>query len=218
MKLHLILVTLSLFIFGGGVAAGILWNLDQNPNAFDAFEEAPGERVSLPVPEETATAFAREFSALHSAGNAVSVPLDLSFNAKGGDTVRLADFYDAPGQGYLLVNLWATWCAPCVLELPSLDKLRQMYAGKGLNVLAVSIDHARDLEQIETFLETRGIGDFALYLDSSRAVRRAMPARGIPTSFLLDAQGRIFYIFEGDAKWTGQAGQDFFNALLAQNQ
>ena len=144
MKLHFILIALSLVIFGGGIAAGIMWNMDNQNAGFDPFKSASGA-VTLPVPEEITNAFAKEFRAVHSANAAQSVSPEVSFSGKGGEIFRMSDFTQ---NGYLLLNLWATWCGPCVIELPHLESLRNRYAGRGLEVLAVSIDHARNLEEI----------------------------------------------------------------------
>ena len=215
MKIRLILLGITFLIFGGGLAMGLLWDRDGQKTDWAPFGESrqQAKAVKLPVPEEITKTFSHDFSALHAAEQANPVPSPLAFSGKGGKEHKLSEFY---GNGnYLLLNMWATWCAPCVLELPSLGGLKKTYEGKGLEVLSLSIDHARDLKEIETFLQTRGIGPFALYLDDERAVRSVMPARGIPTSYLISPDGLVLYIFEGDTDWTGAPAKAFFDALLA---
>ncbi len=117
---------------------------------------------------------------------------------------------------YLLVNFWATWCAPCVLELPSLGRLKKQFEGQGLNVISISIDATRSHDDIKAFLSNRGIGEFAAYLDDVGEVQKTTYMRGIPTSYLLDRRGRILYIFEGDAVWDSSSSFSFFKELLNQ--
>ena len=116
---------------------------------------------------------------------------------------------------YLLVNFWATWCGPCVVELPSLHKLQKKYEGKGLDVISISIDTMRGHEDIKAFLKNRGIGEFAAYFDDVGEVQKNITLRGIPTTYLLNPEGQIVAIFEGDANWASFASLSYFEALLA---
>jgi len=118
---------------------------------------------------------------------------------------------------YLLVNFWATWCAPCVLELPSLDKLRKQFDGRGLEVIAISIDTRRGQDDIKAFLDNRGIGEFAAYLDDVGEIQKNIYMRGIPTSYLLGPKGNVLYVFEGDAPWDALYSVDFFKSVVNQN-
>ena len=115
---------------------------------------------------------------------------------------------------YLLVNFWATWCPPCVLELPSLEKLANKFDGKGLKVIAVSLDAGRNQQDIKDFLLNRGIGDFAAYHDNQQLVQKNISMRGIPTTVLLDPKGNILYVFEGDAVWDSAPALEFFRKVL----
>jgi len=115
---------------------------------------------------------------------------------------------------YLLVNFWATWCAPCVLELPSLGKLKKKFEGRGLNVIAISLDTARNQSDIKEFLKNRAIGEFAAYLDDVGEVKKSTFMRGIPTSYLLSPKGEVLYIFEGDANWNASSSIGFFENLI----
>jgi thiol-disulfide isomerase/thioredoxin len=117
---------------------------------------------------------------------------------------------------YLLVNFWATWCPPCVIELPSLDKLRAKFDGKGLDVIAISLDTQRDQSQIQKFLENRNLSNFAAYMDENGEVQKNIKMRGIPTTYLLNPNGEVLYVFEGDADWAGSSALKFFNMLLVQ--
>jgi thiol-disulfide isomerase/thioredoxin len=115
---------------------------------------------------------------------------------------------------YLLVNFWATWCAPCVVELPSLEKLQTYLTDRPIDVIAVSLDHNRPLNDIHMFLQNRLIGDFAAYKDFGRTVESGIPMRGIPTTYLLHPEGYILKIFEGSADWNSPPARRFFDELL----
>ncbi len=135
---------------------------------------------------------------------------DARFLAPDGTRTRWRDF-----QGnYLLVNIWATWCPPCVVELPSLTKLQEHYKGRGLEVIAISVDTQVSHDQLKAFLYDRKIGQFAAYMDDNMEIQARIKTRGLPTTYLLDPQGKVIHIFEGDADWFSPHATDFFTSLL----
>ena len=123
----------------------------------------------------------------------------LQFTARDGRPARLADFRGR----FLLVNLWATWCAPCVREMPSLERL-QAQLGNRLAVLAISEDRQGGAV-VEPFLAKLGLERLAVYLDPQDAAQQAFHARGLPTSYLIDPEGRILGLLEGAAEWDSPA-------------
>lgn len=155
--------------------------------------------------------FEREFGKVITK-NRLSPMVEAYFLSPEGYRVGWQDF---KGE-YLLVNFWATWCAPCVIELPSLDTLQKKFSGEGLNIISVSLDTMRSQSQIKKFLYNRNIGEFAAYLDASGEVKKKIRMRGIPTSYLLDPDGNVLYMFEGDANWSSPEAISFFNLLLGQ--
>jgi thiol-disulfide isomerase/thioredoxin len=120
---------------------------------------------------------------------------DLSFTARSGEAKKLADF-----RGRLvLVNLWATWCVPCVEEMPALDRL-QGKLGSDLTIIAISEDR-RGAEIVDPFLAKTGIKNLAIYLDPKSTALNEFAVQGLPTSFLIDRDGMIRGKLEGAAKW-----------------
>jgi thiol-disulfide isomerase/thioredoxin len=101
----------------------------------------------------------------------------------------------------LLVNLWATWCAPCVKELPTLDALEAAQQGK-LAVIAVSQDMGPQ-GSVNAFLDTKKIGRFAAYHDPDMALSSALGVQVLPTSILYDATGKEVWRYTGDLDWMG---------------
>jgi len=120
---------------------------------------------------------------------------DAKFNYPDGNETSLAEFSGKP----VLVNLWATWCAPCVKELPTLDRLA---GDKGIAVVAVSQDSGPHAS-VEAFLASHKIVNLAAYQDAKSRLSAAIgPDAVLPTTFLYDANGREVWRYVGDLDWT----------------
>lgn len=100
----------------------------------------------------------------------------------------------------VLLNLWATWCAPCVREMPALDRLQARLGGPEFEVVALSLDRG-GRDQVVPFLEGLGVENLAIYLDPGSAAMRELSARGLPTTLLIDREGREVGRLEGAAEW-----------------
>jgi thiol-disulfide isomerase/thioredoxin len=119
----------------------------------------------------------------------------LAFETRDGTQKQLADF-----KGKLvLVNLWATWCAPCVEEMPALDRL-QAQLGDKLTILAISEDRQGEAI-VAPFLAEHAIKHLAIFLDPKSAATSEFGAQGLPTSYLIARDGSIVGKEEGGAKW-----------------
>ena len=124
---------------------------------------------------------------------------DTIFNDPEGGELSLADFKGSP----VLVNLWATWCAPCVKELPTLDKLAASHRVDGrLGVVAVSQDMGPQVS-VDAFLDKLKIQDLGAYHDPKMGLSGALGAEVLPTSILFDAEGREVWRYVGDLDWSG---------------
>ena len=122
---------------------------------------------------------------------------------KGGPTPALAlrnpagqpvDLVQLRGK-VVLVNFWATWCAPCVEEMPALARLRARLAPRGFEVLAVN--QGEMPARVTAFVERTGL-DLAILLDREKSVARQWKVRALPTTFVVDAKGRIRLYAEGE--------------------
>jgi thiol-disulfide isomerase/thioredoxin len=123
---------------------------------------------------------------------------DVQFQDPDGEPATLADFRGKP----LLLNLWATWCAPCVAEMPTLDALASR-EGERLQVLALS----QDLEgraKVDQFFTARGLRQLDPFLDSEMAMMTALRATALPVTILYDAQGREVWRMNGPFEWDGE--------------
>ena len=99
----------------------------------------------------------------------------------------------------VLLNLWATWCGPCVREMPALDRLQAELGGAGFAVVALSLDR-KGREVVEPFFGRLGLDHLDMYFASARATV-ALGARGLPTTFLIDHRGRLVGSLMGPAEW-----------------
>ena len=106
----------------------------------------------------------------------------------------------------VLLNYWATWCAPCVEEMPSLERLQTRLGGGDFTVLAVSVDR-QGLDIVRPFLERIGLKQLPIYLDRSGASMRAFGIRGLPTTMLIDREGNEVGRLEGMADWQSPAAE-----------
>ena len=120
----------------------------------------------------------------------------IAFSDPDGDETSLASFAGKP----TLVNLWASWCAPCVKELPTLDRLSHEHNGK-LNVVAINEDNGPPASVI-AFLQSNRTVNLDPYQDSKMALSGAL-APVLPTSILYDASGKEVWRYVGDLNWTG---------------
>lgn len=124
-----------------------------------------------------------------------------------GQPVKLADF---KGK-VVVVNFWATWCAPCIEEMPSLERLREKLSLAGLEVLAVNYQEAQP--RIEAFLKKRPL-KLTILRDHDGSARNAWGVRVFPTSFVIDTDQRIRYTVTGDVNWTSSRVEAQIRELL----
>lgn len=135
------------------------------------------------------------------------VPQVAFTDAKGGRHI-LSEFRGH----YVLLNLWATWCGPCVQELPALAHLKA--AIPELQVVAVNVGRSTP-EETRAFLAQHKAGNLAVYNDTDVALVRAFKAYGLPLSVLIDAHGREIARAEGPGEWDKPEAIDWFKALIA---
>jgi thiol-disulfide isomerase/thioredoxin len=153
-----------------------------------------------------------EVAALVPATRPLALP-DLRFLDGAGETRSLADWRGRT----VLLNLWATWCAPCREEMPALDELQRKLGGPNFEVVALNID-TRDPRRPKTWLQEVGIERLAYYADPTarvfqelRAVGRGM---GLPTSILIDSAGCEVAHLAGPAEWASEDAVKLIEAAL----
>ena len=114
----------------------------------------------------------------------------------------------------ILLNIWATWCVPCRKEMPALDRLEARLGGPDFQVVALSID--RDgLPPVRAFYEELGLQSLGIYVDQSSRAAYDLGAVGIPTTLLVDPDGREIGRTIGPAEWDGEEVVQFLTQHLA---
>lgn len=115
----------------------------------------------------------------------------------------------------VLVNLWATWCAPCRKEMPALAALQGKLGSEDFEVVAISVDR-KGAEVAAPFLAEIGVTALALYVDPSTLVLEKLRAAGLPATFLIDRQGREIGRLFGPADWSGADAERLVRAAIAE--
>lgn len=131
---------------------------------------------------------------------------DITFEAADGTSKKLSDF---KGKTVLL-NLWATWCAPCREEMPALDRLQQAVRSETVEVLALAVDRG-GVKAAQKFFEETKVSHLAVYADPTTRSGSSLKAVGLPTTILIDKEGRELGRLSGPATWDS----DEAKALIA---
>lgn len=193
----------AIFILPGLALAGLLAGCDrQNPPA----PQGNGANAAAAAPAPggapaagNATAHAQYPTGRLDRSHGGRPAPDAAFQRPDGGEVRLSAFRGRP----LLVNLWATWCGPCVVEMPSLDRLAGSQADNGVQVIAISQDAQDGRRKVTDFFAARSLPNLQPYLDPEMALMFALGADTLPTTILYDSRGREVWRMVGMADWQG---------------
>ncbi|GJD30412.1 Thiol:disulfide interchange protein TlpA [Methylobacterium adhaesivum] len=140
----------------------------------------------------------------------------LAFKGPDGADTTLASL-----DGRLrLVNLWATWCAPCKAEMPALDRLEAEFGGPDFAVVTINVE-TRALDKPPQWLRDNGIAHLAYYADPGGrvlpAIQKDTGSQGLPTTMLVDAKGCTLGVMKGPADWSGPDAKHLIAAALGRN-
>jgi thiol-disulfide isomerase/thioredoxin len=194
-------------IFGLAVLAGVLVGavavyVKERPSGNDAGQTAAdaacAKRTDVAKAlDKAATGQVAAMQASHPPSSVAS----LSFTGPDGKPMTVADFKGKT----LLVNLWASWCAPCREEMPALDRLQAEMAGDDFQVVAINVDTG-DASKPERFLKEVGVKALPRYRDSSMTafneLKRKGLAYGLPVTMIVDKDGCELTSMNGPADWT----------------
>jgi len=122
-------------------------------------------------------------------------PIDRFYDA-GGQELTLQGF----GNKVVLVNLWATWCAPCLKELPSLDRLQAQLGSDRFQVVAISVDR-RGVEAVRPYFEKLKIAHLALYVEPEGHLAQSVGLQVLPSTIVVDSRGLMLGKLIGAAEW-----------------
>jgi len=134
---------------------------------------------------------------------------NLKFKDGSGKALSIKDWRGK----VILLNLWATWCAPCRYEMPALDRLQGAMGGDNFEVVAVSIDR-KGAKVAQAFLDEIKTKYLKLYIDKTSKVARESEAFGMPTTILLDREGRELGRVIGPAEWDSNQAKALITAAI----
>lgn len=126
-----------------------------------------------------------------------------------GDTVSLSRLTRGD---VTLVNIWATWCAPCLEEMPAMQAVYDSLQGRGFRIAAVSIDQGGP-ERVRAFVDRLGL-TFEILHDPTTRIQQVYQTTGVPESFLLDRDGRIVHRVIGSHDWNSPVNRERIARLL----
>ncbi|HYD15132.1 MAG TPA: TlpA disulfide reductase family protein [Hyphomicrobium sp.] len=134
---------------------------------------------------------------------------DVSFVDGSGTPKTLKDFRGKT----VLLNLWATWCAPCREEMPSLDRLQAALGSDKFEVVALAVDRT-GVDAARKFLADTKVNALKLYADPTTRSGSALKAVGMPTTILIDAEGREIGRLPGPAEWDSEHAKRLVQSVL----
>jgi len=137
----------------------------------------------------------------------ISKPVEIQLKDVFGNTVSLSDIRG----NIVFLNFWATWCPPCVIEMPSMERLHHRFKDK--NFVMVAINSQETEEQVKSFFDKYKLS-FTALLDSNGDVGTWFDVNALPTTFLLDKKGRIIGSAIGPREWDGEASMALFDYLV----
>ncbi|TVR08905.1 MAG: TlpA family protein disulfide reductase [Salinarimonadaceae bacterium] len=176
-------------------------------------EAVAAECVAAQPLAETLAPLARGELAAVSVHRAPRIPPELAFTGPQGEPLTLADF----GDRTVLLNLWATWCAPCREEMPALDRLQADLGGEDFEVMAINVD-TRNLDRPREWLEEHGIDALAYYAENGGALlqvlQRSGHVVGLPTTILFAPNNCEVAILKGPAEWASEDAFAFIRAAI----
>lgn len=132
-----------------------------------------------------------------------------NFQDESGADITFSDF---EGK-VILVNLWATWCAPCIKEMPDLNELQKSLGGDDFQVVLLS-ENQDGIESSIAFLEEHNISSLSTYIDGNRAVARSLKSTVLPTSILIGADGYEIGRLLGPAEWNSGDAHALINHFI----
>jgi thiol-disulfide isomerase/thioredoxin len=116
---------------------------------------------------------------------------------------------------FVLLNLWATWCAPCRKEMPALDRLQAALGSDRFEVVALAVDKA-GVEGARKFFDETGVRSLAIYVDTTVRAGTTLKTIGLPTTLLIDAQGREIGRLTGPAEWDSAEAKRLIRTVVGE--
>ena len=120
---------------------------------------------------------------------------------------------DLKGQ-WIVLNFWASWCPPCVAEMPSLQMLQDSYGNAGVQVIAIGLDRNMDGAKLRHVLSKYNFGPIAAYYGNWPSIKKSFEVEGLPTTYILSPNGQSIAKLSGHADWMDEDVQRFIKNLI----
>ena len=133
---------------------------------------------------------------------------DFTLPCLNGELISLSEFKG----NVVLINIWATWCPPCVYEMPSMEKLHQQFKSEKFKILAISID-SQGAKAVAPFMKNHNL-TFQTLIDPAGTIRTSYGVNSIPQSFIIDKQGHLLKKIIGPIDWATPEVFRFFRELF----
>lgn len=200
-------------LLAGVGAVYVMGTPSGNTSAIASSGEGAGQCSASLTHAEAIQPLARgQVAAMASANEAKSLA-SLTLNAPDGQSISIGDLSGKT----LLVNLWATWCAPCREEMPALDALQKEMGGERFEVVAVNIDQGDDTKP-KNFLNEIGVSNLGFYRDNTLGIFNALKkdglAFGLPVTLLIDDKGCLLANMNGPAHWASEDAKAYIGKAM----
>ncbi len=126
---------------------------------------------------------------------------------------KYTDLSDFKGQ-WVIVNFWATWCPPCIVEMPSLQALQDHYQNINVKVIGISLDRNMDGQKLRAFMRKYQFGPIAAYYGDWPTIKKQVDVTGLPTTYIINPKGNAIAVYKGDANWESDDVKAFMDGLI----
>ncbi|MCK4846114.1 MAG: TlpA family protein disulfide reductase [Deltaproteobacteria bacterium] len=203
---HFRLIVTAAFVLLTLLSCGIVYAADEGRGVLTATDYSP----TLPRPDSEPEARQGESFPVRPT-TLVSTAKDFTLKGLDGEEVTLSTLRGR----VVLLSFWATWCVPCKVEFPALQRLSEEFKGRGLTVVAIAADTKG---RVEGFIEEYGSGDMTIVLDRYGSVMRDYSVRLFPMGVIIGADGRLIGTMTGARDYSGEAAFAYFEELLEQER
>ena len=153
--------------------------------------------------------YANDFAARFIPVQANTTLPPLSFEDGQHKTVTLHDF----AGRYVLLNLWATWCGPCVREMPALDKLATLFDPQKLTIIALN-ENSKGFDAATKFYQEHGLHNLGVYTDPAGHTPASLNVKGLPTTILINTRGEEVGRWQGTIAWDSPKAVEFITHVI----
>ena len=158
----------------------------------------------------TKNRFAAQFKGFEEVGGEAMFPSFVLHDLQGNTVVTDSLL----GNDFVLVNIWASWCAPCIAEMPTLRALEESFAEHAFKVIYISLDYPQGPDDLKDTMKMFSLEDIPSYYVEDKGVWPSLSIKGLPTTFLVSPEKRSMYKMLGDTNWKSSGTISFLTSVL----